>query len=70
MNDRKMIACPYVTQRLPKMDVVLQILAVNPSEEIQQHGLELFKNFLRSEILPIFARSTSRLEDIQVGSPS
>lgn len=43
----------------------LQILAVNPSEEILEHDLEVFKDFLRAEILPVFARSTRRLEDIQ-----
>ena len=49
--------------------MTLQILAVKPSEEVVQHGLEVFKNFLRAEILPVFARSTRRLEDIQA-SPS
>ncbi len=45
--------------------MAVQILAVKPSEEVVEHGLEVFKNFLRAEILPVFARSTRRLEDIQ-----
>lgn len=46
----------------------MQILAVDPPKEVlAENGLETFKNFLRAEILPIFTRSTRRLEDVQVG---
>ena len=48
------------------LNYVMQILAVNPIAEVEEHGLELFKTFLRAEILPVFTRSTRRLEDIQV----
>jgi len=46
---------------------LLQILAVDPPKELEEHGMETFKNFLRAEILPIFTRTTRRLEDVQVG---
>ena len=45
---------------------LLQILATDAPALVDEYGSELFKNFLRAEILPVFARHSRRIEDLQV----
>ena len=44
----------------------LQILALDAPMDIEDQGMQTFLAFLRSEIFPVFGRSTNRLEDLQV----